>query len=85
MGGRPGFLGLDFHRQYSLNPIRCHVMTVSGRTITSADRQFGQSLESHTQKTRSPTRLAVYAGYYDFRNNHADPIKDTDPWGRKSD
>jgi hypothetical protein len=31
-------------------------MTVSGCTMTSADRQFGQKWESHTQKTRSRGR-----------------------------
>ena len=46
MDGRPGCPALDFHRQYSLNPSRCHLTTVAGCTIASAERQFGQSLES---------------------------------------
>ena len=53
MGGRPGLPDFDFHLQYTLNPIRCHLMTVSGCTMANAERQFGQSLDSHTQKTRS--------------------------------
>ena len=56
MGGRPGFPALDFHRQYSLNPMRCQLMTVSGCTMTSVERQFGQSRERHTQKARSRGR-----------------------------
>ena len=42
MGGRPGWPALDFHRQYSWNPFRCHWMTVSGCTMARAERQFGQ-------------------------------------------
>ena len=56
MHGRPGLPGLDFHLQYSLNPIRCHWMTVSGCTMASAERQFGHSRDSNTQKTRSRGR-----------------------------
>ena len=56
MHGHPTFTVLDFHRQYSLNPIRCHLMIVSCCTITSACRQSGQSLERHAQKTRSRGR-----------------------------
>ena len=29
-GRTSGFARLDFHLQYSLNPFRCHLMTVSG-------------------------------------------------------
>jgi len=56
MRGRPTLPALDFHRQNSLNPRRCYLTTVAGCTIASAERQFGQSLESHTQKTRSRGR-----------------------------
>jgi hypothetical protein len=35
--GRPSLL--DFHRQKVLNAVRCHLMNVSGLTITSASRQ----------------------------------------------
>ena len=44
MGGRPGLPGFDFHLQYTLNPIRCHLMTVSGCTMANVERQFDQSL-----------------------------------------
>ena len=56
MGGRPGLPGLDFHFQYSLNPFRCHLMTVSGWTIAKAERQFGQRRTGTTQKKRSRGR-----------------------------
>ena len=56
MGGRPGLPFLDFHLQYSLKPLRCHLMTVSGWTMARADRQLGHSRESTIQKTRSRRR-----------------------------
>src|SRR5882762_8167305 len=31
----------DFHRQYDLNPARCHLITVSGLTIAKAPSTFG--------------------------------------------
>jgi hypothetical protein len=31
----------DFHRQYDLNPARCHLITVSGFTIAKAPSTFG--------------------------------------------
>jgi hypothetical protein len=31
----------DFHRQYDLNPARCHLITVSGFTIAKALSTFG--------------------------------------------
>jgi hypothetical protein len=31
----------DFHRQYDLNPARCHLITVSGFTIAKAPTTFG--------------------------------------------
>ena len=42
-----------FHFQNNRKPVRCHAMTVSGLTMTSADRQSGQTLHSHAQKSRS--------------------------------
>ena len=51
--GRPGRPLLDFHRQYVLNPWRCHRTTVSGRTMISASRHRGQVLWRKTQKARS--------------------------------
>jgi len=41
--------------QYNLNPRRCHAITVSGLTITRADRQPFQSWESQTQRSRPAT------------------------------
>lgn len=46
-----------FQLQYSRNPRRCHAMTVSGLTITRADRQPLHSRESLTQRSRSATAL----------------------------
>jgi hypothetical protein len=43
--GRPQ-RGLDFHRQYDLNPKRCQRITVSGRTIASASYIFGNSRQT---------------------------------------
>src|ERR1700737_3521301 len=43
--GRP-HRGLDFHRQYDLNPARCQRMTVSGRTIASAPYILGNSRQT---------------------------------------
>jgi hypothetical protein len=52
--GRPCvWLLLQF--QYSRNPRRCQAITVSGLTITRADRQPFQSCESQAQKIRSAT------------------------------
>jgi hypothetical protein len=31
----------DFHRQYDLNPARCHLITVSGFSIAKAPSAFG--------------------------------------------
>ena len=32
----------NFHRQYDLNPARCHLITVSGFTIAKAQSSFGE-------------------------------------------
>jgi hypothetical protein len=42
-----------FHVQNSRRAVRCHAMTVSGWTMTSADRQSGQMLHSQAQRSRS--------------------------------
>src|SRR6266403_2006616 len=39
--GRPPRRRRDFHRQYDLNPARCHLITVSGFTIAKAPSTFG--------------------------------------------
>lgn len=56
MGGRPGLPRFDFNRQNNLKPFRCHLMTVAGWTMARAERQFGQSRDSNTQKIRSRVR-----------------------------
>ena len=52
-GARPPLRRRDFQVQNKRNPLRSHVMTVSGFTITSVARQAGQSRESNTQNRRS--------------------------------
>jgi len=42
-----------FHFQYSRSPLRCQGMTVSGLTMTNADRQPLQNRASHTHRNRS--------------------------------
>jgi len=42
-------LYLLFQRQYSLNPFRCHLITVLGLTITNMSFQSFRNLESKTQ------------------------------------
>ena len=42
-----------FHVQNNRKPRRCHAMTVSGWTITSAVRQSFQNRNSHTHSRRS--------------------------------
>ena len=51
--GRPGFPERLSCAQCSRNFLRRQAITVSGRTITSASRQPGQTPESHDQKIRS--------------------------------
>jgi len=43
----------DFHRQFNLNPARCHFMTVSGFTIASAFRTVGADRYSPAKIKRS--------------------------------
>ena len=61
MLGRPG---LDFFRQNSRNFFLLHLMTVSGLTMTSADRQDDQTRDNRDQNRRS--RLSR-AGRFCFR------------------
>src|SRR5713226_3465 len=51
-GGRP-FRTRLFNVQYSRKPFRCQAMTVSGFTISRAERQPDQRRESQTHSTRS--------------------------------
>ncbi len=54
--GRPGPFGCDNLYQYRLNRLRCHEITVSGRTIIKADFQSFQIALSPIQKIRSRRR-----------------------------
>ena len=51
--GRPGWPERTFHVQNSRKPLRCQAMTVSGLTMTKADRQSFQTSHSHAQRSRS--------------------------------
>src|SRR5580704_17169358 len=44
-----------FHVQNNRKPFRCQAMTVSGLTLTSADRQSVQAPDNHAQNTQSAT------------------------------
>ena len=50
---------LDFHRQKSRNPLRCHRISVSGFTIVSAARQ---SISRDEHDERDPRRIIGAAG-----------------------
>src|ERR1700735_4535927 len=43
----------DFHRQYDLNPARCHLITVSGFTIAKAPSAFGATRYKPAKMRRS--------------------------------
>jgi hypothetical protein len=45
--GLPGCLWRLFQVQYSRNPLRCQVISVSGLTMTRAERQTDQTPKSH--------------------------------------
>src|ERR1700722_17972096 len=51
--GLPVLACRTFQVQNKRKPLRCQAMTVSGLTMTSADRQSAQSPDNHTQKRRS--------------------------------
>jgi hypothetical protein len=51
--GLPHFSPLLFQRQYKRNPFRCQAITVSGLTMTSAERHCAHSRENMTQSNRS--------------------------------
>ena len=53
----------DFHRQNSLKPCRCQPTTVSGCTISRAERHPAQIRDSSAQKIRSRLRRR---GVFDF-------------------
>ena len=52
-GGRPGWPLRTFQVQTSRNALRCQATTVSGSTMTKADRQSLQASQSHAQSSRS--------------------------------
>jgi hypothetical protein len=49
----PGWPERTLHVQNSRKPLRCQAMTVSGLTMTKADRQSFQTSHSHVQRSRS--------------------------------
>src|SRR5215475_12855404 len=51
--GRPGLPRRTFQVQNRRKPWRCHAITVSGRTMAIAARQFGQTRDKTTHKLRS--------------------------------
>jgi len=51
--GRPGLPCRTFQAQNRRKLLRCQASTVSGLTMTGADRQLFQSWESHAQRSRS--------------------------------
>ena len=51
--GRPGCPRRIFQVQNSRKPLRCQAITVSGFTITRADRQSAQTPDSQAQRNRS--------------------------------
>lgn len=54
--GRPTPFACDNLHQYRLNRLRCHEITVSGRTMTRTDFQSRQIARSPIQKSRSHRR-----------------------------
>ena len=60
--GRPG-RRLDFQRQYDRKPARCHRSTVSGRTMVSASRAFGNSRQTQPRTSLSAARNGNRAGW----------------------
>src|SRR5215471_9874778 len=53
MAGLPGSAARLFLRPYQRNPLRCQAITVSGFTISSAERHCDQMRESQTQNSLS--------------------------------
>src|SRR5258705_12166588 len=57
----------DFHRQYDLNPARCHLITVSGFTIAKAPNTFGAKRYKPANIRRSS--IPNVGRFGDFRRN----------------
>jgi hypothetical protein len=57
----------DFHRQYDLNPARCHLITVSGFTIAKAPSTFGAKRYKPANIRRS--NIPNVGRFDDFRCN----------------
>ena len=53
VGGRPGRPWRTFQVLYSRKPLQCQPITVSGLTMTKADRQSLQAPLSHAHRSRS--------------------------------
>jgi hypothetical protein len=54
-GGRPGWPRRTFQVQTNRNPLRCQAITISGFTMTRADRQPVQNRDNRAQRYRSPS------------------------------
>ena len=52
-GGRPGWPRRTFQVQTNRNPLQCQAITVSGFTMTRADRQPAQNRDNRAQRNRS--------------------------------
>jgi len=68
--GRPS--GWLFHFQYSRNPLRCQAMTVSGLTMTNADRQPFQNSFWQGQALETPQSNRTYsrARFFPFQTTN---------------
>jgi hypothetical protein len=66
-GLRPPPRRRDFHRQYDLNPARCHLITVSGFTIGKAPSTFGAKRYKPANIRRSS--IPNVGRFGDFRRN----------------
>ena len=81
-GGRPGWPRPTFQVQNSRNPFRCHWITVSGFTMTRADRQPDQNRVSRAQRNRS---AAVSLGRFTERCKTLSWIAKSEHLNLKSD
>ena len=63
-GGTPGRprRRLDFQRQNNRKPVRCHRTTVSGRTMASAPRAFGNRWQTQPRTTLSTAKNGTRLG-----------------------
>src|SRR5260370_32038627 len=72
--GRPPRIPL-FQVQYNRNPFRCQAITVSGLTITKAERHPDHSRDSQTQKARSTSSSRSRRLWFDAGVRGADDAR----------